>query len=217
MFLNISCRLYKVKRFLLFSVNETSLSINHNSSSASRLQPASSVVNGNSLSSGISESDDATFACRGSAKEQSRIQRKSIASDADLDTDDSGKQRRRKGISANGANSRKCKKSKDLKPLLKGSDEQCTNYGGTVSLDCDGTQATYNTNETKIGKQVDSVHSGNNKRHQQSISNGGTVKKLLKKNKKPTENELCDSGTAFLKNHKHGDDSSSDSGQNSCK
>lgn len=163
----------------------------------------------------MSESDDANLA---SIENDFKKRHRSIASDADLDTDDSGEHRRRKENSTSGAtNMRKSKKPKDSKSLLKGTEEQCTNYGGTVNLDCKGTLASYSPKENKSSRQAGSNLSNEHRKGQKPSFNNETVKKIFKKSKHHNEKEHCNSGNAVSKSHKHLEDSSNSDSADNCK
>ena len=172
-----------------------------------------------SSSSVISESDDPNRKHDASYpfEEQSKKRHKSLASDADCETDDSGDKKRRKGSPSTNSLSRKTKKNKDPKPAFKEA-EEISSYGGTsgVELNCAEALASYCANEVKSTKSAGSNFSVNtNKKRMEMSYNGYQDSKEYCNNSYEAEGV---NGRATSFDHKHNYDSSnSDFGRAACK
>ena len=190
---------------------------NNNSKKKPALPLKQDLANGHSFSSsGISESDDTNRKYH--AKEEPKKRHKSLASDADCETDDSGEHKRRKGSSSTNSLTRKNKKPKDSKASLKQNDDSCPAYGGTntVELNCADTLASYCPKGIKSPRKAGAANSTNPEKKYQEMS---FTNSYAKKNSKAHYNKSyeAENGKPSSYHHKHSDDSSNSDFVHDCK
>ncbi|CAK8678946.1 unnamed protein product [Clavelina lepadiformis] len=168
------------------------------------------------LSSAFSESDENRSRGYYSSNDTGRQKKRSLASDADCDTDDTGEARRhRRSNSSTSPAKRKLlsnsKRSKDARMPLKLSGVSNNAYGGTseVEIDCSQALAAYNPNNVKGVHEAGMSHSKENVGLLRNNGDAASSSSLFNRNSNSSRRDAEEAeknGFGHDKNHRHSTD-----------